>query len=185
MRAPVIGAAFFAGQVVDELGDLVGPDEPRALALRVAAEQAPQVALGVAAAVRVGLIAQHGRVDVARADRVDAHEVGGELERERLGEQVHAALGGRVDRRLGRADHAGLGGDVDDAALRLAQLGDGVAAAEERALEVDRDDAVPVGFGHRLARTLDPDAGAVHERVETAAAGDRHGDHALAVARPR
>ena len=181
----MIGAACLAGQVVDELGHLVGADEPRPLALRVAAQQAFEVALGVAAAVRVGLVAQHGGHDVGRTDRVDAHQVGGELEGERLGEQAHAALGGRVDRRLGRAHHAGVRGDVDDAALRLAQLGDGVAAAEERALEVDRHDALPVGFGHGLAGTLDPEAGAVDEHVEAAGAGDRHGDHALAVAHDR
>ena len=98
------------------------------------------------------------------------------IERHALAEQPHRALAGGIGGRAGRADDAGDRRDVDDRApgLGLARAGllhalDGVLAAEEHALGVDRLHLLP-----RLDRgVLDVaraagDAGVVHHDVEAA-----------------
>ena len=57
---------------------------------------------------------------------------------------------------------------------------DGEAAAEEGALQVDVDDAVPLLLGDLVRRALRPDAGGVDERVQRARGLDRGRDDALA-----
>jgi hypothetical protein len=58
-------------------------------------------------------------------------------------------------------------------------------AGEERALQVHVDRAVPLLLGHLGGETLDPDAGAVDEHVQSAVPLDGLGDHPLAVRHDR
>src|SRR3546814_2564855 len=77
-----------------------------------------------------------------------------QLQPQRRGEQRHPTLRRAIDRGVGIAHQPGVGDDVDDAAPAFDQRRDGVPAAEERALQVDVDGAVPVGFGDLLRGTL-------------------------------
>ena len=71
MLAPVIGGARRLGQEPDQFGDLRRLDEARRRALRVAAQQLVEVRRRIGARGR--LPAQHRRVDIARAHRVDTN----------------------------------------------------------------------------------------------------------------
>ena len=122
-----------------------------------------------------GLLAHVG-LDEAGMDRVDPDLVAlaAELQRRRLGEQRHAALGQRIERVELRADEARDRGEIDDGgtmrALRsaLLEMRQRRARAQHDAGQVHRDQPVPLverGFLHALA---DEDAGIVHQHVELA-----------------
>ena len=91
-------------------------------------------------------LAPDRRGDDAGMHRVAADVVGGMLQRHRLGEQPHAALGRRVGGEPGRAAQArDRRHQHDRAAARAPQRRDGVLDRQEHAVEVDRLLALPVG----------------------------------------
>jgi hypothetical protein len=157
------------GEEADDAGDLLGPAD--ALHQRRAVEQA-------AARLRVGglvdALLQQGRQSRAGADAVDADAVAGMVDRQRLCQLHHPALGRDIDRQARRADQAEFGGDGDDGALRWAQQGQGGARAQDGAAQVDRDHRVDFLDADLLQGAAPVDAGVVDQDVEAAeAVGDR------------
>ena len=109
-------------------------------------------------------------------DGVDADPVRAELERHRLRQPPERMLRGAVVREPGAARMDGVDRrDVDDrAAVALRpHLRCGGLDAEERAADVDADDAVELRRRHVLEQEVREDAGVVDEHVEPAEA--RHG----------
>ena len=181
-QAPVSGARL--GEEMAKTNSAISAAvAKRALAedLRIYAEQRALIGFGVALAVGVGLIVDHRRIDIAGTDRIAAHAARRQLERQRLGQQHHSALGGTVDRGALAAHQAGVGSNVDDAAAGFFQRGNRMPAGKERALEVDVDAAVPHRLAHLLRRALDPDARGIDQKVEPAELLQRLAHHACAV----
>ena len=89
-----------------------------------------------------------------RSERVDPHLVRRELDRERTGERGDPALGGGVAVPPGDPHQGEIGRHVDHAAAAGAdQLGDGEAAAEEGAEQIEPDDP-PELFQRRVHRRV-------------------------------
>ena len=89
----------------------------------------------------------HGRQDDAGMDRIAAHLVAlaRAVDRHRLGELPHRALAGAVGRQVRRAEEGRQRRGVDDrAAARLPHRRHAVLAAQEHALDVDRQHAPPL-----------------------------------------
>ena len=127
-------------------------------------------------------LAPDRRGDDAGMHRVAADVVGGMLQRHRLGQQPHAALGRRIGREARRAAQArDRRHQHDRAAAGASQRRDGVLDRQEHAVEVDRLLALPVGERHGLDRRHDADAGIGDHDVEAAKVLLGLGDHA----RPR
>ncbi len=111
----------------------------------------------------------HLGADVAGGDRVHGHTLLGRLERQRLGEAVHAGLGGGV---VGLAEGA-LGAvhrrDVDDAApAAIHHAVVDLLRHVEDAVEVRADHGVPGRLVHLAERHVLGDAGVVDEDVDGA-----------------
>src|SRR3954451_16577779 len=106
----------------------------------------------------------------AGADAVHPDAAGGVLERERVGQVLHAALGHRVPDEPRLGDHLVDAGHVDDGTGLTGPQprADGLLAAEERAPEVDRQDLVERGDGQFIGVRRDLDAGVVDEEVDAA-----------------
>ena len=84
------------------------------------------------------------RLDAAGRDRVHPDPPLDVLVGHRLGQHHHAALRGAVRGAVRLPDQTCGGSDVDDVAAVLEQVGQGGLAHEERAGEVDVDDALPL-----------------------------------------
>ena len=79
-----------------------------AAALRVAGAAAGR-RYAAGSGLAAGLAAEHRRVDVAGAHRVDAYALRCQLQRQRLGQDRDATLRRAVHRRAGVALNAGIG----------------------------------------------------------------------------
>ena len=88
------------------------------------------------------------------------------MQRDRLGQQPHPALGGIVGRQIVPADNAGDRGQIDDRAAARFQQRERVLAAEKRTVEVDRQNPPPRGIVGVLDAAEERDAGGVDEAVE-------------------
>ena len=116
-----------------------------------------------------GQVFGHARLGDGR-DRVDRDAVLLQLDRHRARQAVDARLGRRVVGLAEVAEHAAHARRVDDApaaALRDDLLREDLRA-EERALEVHRDDGVPHGLVHLEEALVAEDAGVVDEDVDAA-----------------
>ena len=123
----------------------------------------------------------HLRADVAGRDRVDGDALLRDLERERLGEAVHAGLGGRVVGLPERALRAVHRRDVDDAApVALDHAVGDLLGHVEQAVEVGAHDRVPVDLVHLLEGHVARDAGVVDQHVDRADLALHLGDRARA-----
>ena len=101
--------------------------------------------------------------------RVAADVVGRVLERHRLGQQAHTALGRRIGRKARRAAQAGHRRHQHDrAAAHPLHRRDRMLDREEHAVEIDRLLTLPVGESHGRDRRHDADAGIGHHDVEPA-----------------
>ena len=105
--------------------------------------------------------------DLARRDGVDGDAFGGTFERQRLGETVHAGLGGRVVR-LSHLPLAAVDGrDVDDAAeVACTHAVDHLARRVEDAVEIDADDLFPLLERHTVQHGVARDAGVVDQDLD-------------------
>ena len=115
----------------------------------------------------------NGSGDVGRVDGVDEDAVRGVERRVAgLGHERDRTLGGVVGRYVEVTDEPVDGGNVDDAAAAgLTQKRDGMLGAEEDALDVHREDRVPLRLGQLVRRLIDAaDARVVHEDIEAAEA---------------
>src|SRR5271166_2124822 len=104
-------------------------------------------------------------------DRIDADLVAGAgaMERGGLGQEPDRALARAIGRRRRVADDAGDRGEIDDrAAAGLLHRPHRLAAAEKRALDIDRVDLAPVGKRRLLDIAENADAGAVDQDIEAA-----------------
>ncbi len=123
----------------------------------------------------------HRRLHQARQHRIDPDVLPGEFDRRGARHLVHRGLGGGV----GDVGHAGMPdrgdrGDVDDRAAALPHHhGNHVLHGEERALEVDREDAVPLGFRDIDHAAHLGDADIVVEHVDAAVGLQASRDHRL------
>jgi hypothetical protein len=114
-----------------------------------------------------------------RRDDVDAHGRS-QLVGERLGQRDDAALRGGVVNESGSADEGQLGGDVDHDPGRAAyHVRADRATAQERAAEVDGQDAVELGDRQLEERDVRADAGVVDEHVDRPEAARGGGDQPL------
>ncbi len=119
--------------------------------------------------LRLGeLLGDHRRVHVRRRDAVRRHAVRRELPREREGERGQRALRDRVGR-PGRQP-AGLGGERaggdDPPPAPALHVRHHRARQVERAVEVRREHAPPLGVVGRLDLVVGEDAGVVHQDVD-------------------
>ena len=120
--------------------------------------------------------------------------MGRQRQRARAGQSDQAGLAGRVVHAVGRAGVHDHRGDVDDRAARAARdhrLG-GLARAQERALQVDAQDPVPLGLGGLEEVGAREDAGVVDQKIDAAQglggldhARDLLGHRHVALNRPR
>ena len=123
----------------------------------------------------------HLGADVAGRDGVDGDALLRDLERERLGEAVHARLRRRVVGLAERALRAVHRRDVDDAApVALDHAVDDLLAHVEQAVEVGPHDRVPVDLVHLLEGHVARDAGVVDQDVDRADLALHLGDRARA-----
>ena len=128
----------------------------------------------------------HRRHDDAGMHRVAADLVAlaGAIHRHRLGELPHRALAGAIGRQRRRAEEGRQRRGVDDrAAARLLHRRHAVLAAEEHALDVDRQHALPLldRLGLEGRGEGPGDAGVVDQPVELALARHQVVDDALPV----
>ena len=145
-------------------GDLLGPGDPagRNLGDDLLAD-------------RLGNAREHARHDGPGRDAVHGDPELGVLEREGAGEADDARLRGRV---VGLADVPERADRrrVDDAPpAMLSHPRQRGLGAEERALEVDREDLVPLLLGHLVAHRVAVDPGVVDEHVQPAELRRRRG----------
>ena len=126
----------------------------------------------------------HRRFHQARQDRIDPDMFRREFDRGGARHLVHRGLGGGVAD-IGNAEMADRGDrrDVDDraAALPLHHRND-VLHGEERALQVDREHAVPVRLRHLDHAAHFGDADIVVEHVDAAIGLEARRDHGFDVA---
>ena len=106
------------------------------------------------------------------------------FECECLAHQRHAAFACAVNRAARVADDARIGADIDDHAVAGLERRYCIGAEEEGPFKIDVDAAVPIGFARRVTGTLDPDARAVHQRVEAAEARKRRVNNVPAIFDP-
>src|ERR1700730_12266390 len=125
------------------------------------------------------------RFDRSRADAVDANSILGVVHRKRLGQEDHAGLRRAVGGHLARALETGDRRGAQDHAAPLHQLGQRVLAAEENALQIDVDRAIPFLLGEQMRTPGEADPGIVVEDVETAEVTGGLGDHPLGIGGPR
>ena len=128
------------------------------------------------------LVIGHRRLDRARVDRVTAHAVGCEFERDVLHEPDHGMLGrhvvGVVESRL---DPVGRRGEHDRPRLALDHVrGDRLGRLPD-AGQVDPDHLVPLLVGEFPERGLSPDAGVGDQDVDPAELGDPSRDGGIEV----
>src|ERR1700730_11473183 len=121
------------------------------------------------------------RFDRSRADAVDANSILGVVHRKRLGQEDHAGLRRAVGGHLARALETGDRRGAQDHAAPLHQLGQRVLAAEENALQIDVDRAIPFLLGEQMRTPGEADPGIVVEDVETAEVAGGLGDHPLGI----
>src|SRR3954470_11185297 len=135
----------------------------------------------------LGRLARHQRRhDRPRADRVHADPLVGVLDGRVLRQAADAVLARGVRAQEPNGPQAGVRRRVDDgAAARPEHVADLVLHAEERAAQVDGDDAIELGVVGLVQALVDADAGVVVGVVEAAIALDRLGDDARAVLRAR
>ena len=123
---------------------------------------------------RNGVSTEAGHTALTRTPAV------GQLERHRLRQHDHAALGRAVGRVVRRGLDAGDRCHVDDRAGGLEQRRQRGLGEQEGAGEVDVDDAAPLVGGHVLDPVAGGDAGDVGEHVEPAVPCQRLGDRGRA-----
>ncbi len=137
----------------------------------------------VGAALAALFLRQALGVDRARHQRADAHAVGAEVERQRAGEGLDAALGRVVGRVAAVRLRGAAGREVDHhaGALRAHQLR-GAHGGVVRAGQVDADDRVPpVVVGLQEVTLGGGQGGVVDEDVELREPLDRGREQAVAV----
>src|SRR5437868_1370873 len=121
----------------DGIGDLFWPPHPSDWFLR---DHPRALLIGAA-----GEAIHHRRVDIARANDVNANILRGVIEGRRPGEADHAVFCSGISWAAFDSDDAGTRGGVDDrAASLLEHEGDLVLHAQEYAAEVDVDDPFPL-----------------------------------------
>src|SRR5205085_2727922 len=127
--------------------------------------------------VAAGDLPKQPRVRRSGTDDVDVDAVARDFARERLDEADDAGLRRRVHGFAARADAPRVGTDADDlAGLALDHRIEDGARAADRALQIDRQHAVP-GLLLTLHERLDlVPAGVVDEHVDRADALDRFGE---------
>ena len=121
----------------------------------------------------------HEQARVGRSERqhVDAHPVAGVLDRHLLAQVGEPELRRAVRRELRRHDRAeGRPHGHDRSAARGHHVRHGVTHAQERALQVDVDDPLPVVVGAIDDRRARFDRRAQHERGQRAARGRQPDD---------
>src|SRR5438094_2392485 len=171
----VLGAAEVDGRVGDLLGRLLALEIGEAL--HEVLEDAVLRHTGQSGQRGVQHLRPHRRLDVARAERVDGDVHRPELLGERLRERDDRGLGGAVGGEPAAARLPRHRGDVHDPpAAAQPQERDGRACAEEDALHVDGEDAVPLRLVHGDNGGGGDDAGVGDQDVE-AAEGLLHRGH--------
>ncbi len=129
-------------------------------------------------------VAQHRRIGVAGTDAVDPDLIGAVVDRHRLGQQHHGALGGAVGRGTPAAGQTPARGGVDDrAAAGLGHHRDRLLRHQEDRLDVHRHQPVPFLFGRFEQVGTPDDARVVDQDVETAERGHGPLDRAAAIVR--
>ena len=111
----------------------------------------------------------HVGEDEAGGDHIGAHAFWTEFGCDGLGQADHTCLRGGIVALAGIAMDAYDGADVDDrpAALPEHHGRDGVDEVE-RALEVDRQDGIPLGLAHAEHEAVFGDSGVIDEDVDAA-----------------
>lgn len=123
----------------------------------------------VARRVSVG---EHTRADGAGADDGDAEAVTAELAAEGFAETDESELAGAVGGESGSGDEAADAGEIDDVRSGLIDEEREKATGEsDGGVEVDCEDAIPLGFGGFEGGSVPGDAGIVDEDVEFAPGG--------------
>ena len=133
--------------------------------------------------VPLGDPVDHRPFDKGRTHGIAAHRrlVARAVQRDRFGQQRHAALGRVVGGEIVSADQAEHRRQIDDRAALLAQQRQRVFAAEKRAVEIDREHPAPGGEVGLLDAADRGDAGGVDQAVEPAVFCLDVGDDALPV----
>ena len=139
--APVTKRGFVGQQIDAEVGDLRRRAEAAERDVAHDRARAPCRAPRSGSSRRI----DHRPFQEGRMDRVAAHLriEPRAMQRDRLGEQPHAALGGVVGGKIVPADQARDRRQVDDRAAAALEQRQRVLAAEKRAVEIDGEDLPP------------------------------------------
>ena len=128
-------------------------------------------------------VVHHRSFQKRRMHRVAAHQQleARAMERHRLRQQPHAALGRIVGRKIMAADDAGDRRQIDDRAAAAFEQRQRLLAAEKGAVEVDRQHAAPGGVIGILDAAEQRDARGIDEPVETPVRAIELGQYVLPV----
>ena len=130
-----------------------------------------------------GVGGEHRRIDVTRADRIDAQAVAGVVPGHRLGQQNKAAFARAIRRCPLATLQAPVGGDIHNTPLSFEQMGQSGAAQVERNIEIGGDGFAPVVVARLRNAATYINSGIVDKAVQLTEFVDRIGEQFVAIVR--
>lgn len=131
----------------------------------------------------LGVGREHRRIDVTRADGVDAQAVARVVPGHRPGQQYEAAFARAIRRCPLATLQAPVGGDIDNTALSFKQMGQSSPAQVERHIEIGGDGFAPVVIARLRNAAAYINSGIIDKAVQLTEFVDGVGEQFVAVVR--